>query len=700
MRKSQGTSSIKPFSLDSSPDSADQRAIGKVIRSVLVVDPDPDFSSIVSDYLKLFGYNISFKNNIEEALQLALENESDVIFLADNFNHHHPIDVLRRFKSAVPSAITVILANKGDDQLAVELLKSGADDYLSRRVKDKDILTSIANLLEKISRNGSSNTDSRTGINNMPNQALQTQLESESALEPQLIKQPSSPSLEVIDISKVSYKQMPGVSIILDDNLNVVSFNFKCAELIGYKENEMLNKPIESIIPKIFYSDLLAEIKQYNKNTEKFANEPANFTLPFELLLVTKAGQGLPVKCRIGRHHSLNNVEFNKEHYLLSIEDLSNEKSQQADLLYQSMWNNLLRAFAHRFINLKLENFSDEVTQVVSETANFFKLDRVSIFLLDKTTSKAKIYLEWLKKDVDSLNVFSKKIEVDKNLKEFSLLLEGNVQCLSPLQSTQDPAEGLCLGLSEHYAQVNTISSMVIPVFSNKKVIGWIALDHQSDDKHWKVDDTKMLEPLGSLISEVFTRRTKEEQRKVTHQKLSENHGKLSEQAFLDGLTNLANRRYFDKVLESEIRRASREKTNIALLFCDIDYFKGYNDSYGHIEGDNCLKTIAAILKQEFQRAGDFVARYGGEEFAIILSGSLANDAQEAAEKLRQQILLKNISNQGSPLEKITMSVGISSVIAPEPDDAERLISNADKALYKAKNNGRNRIEVADFSPR
>jgi len=700
VRKSQGTSPIKPFLLDGSSDQTVQRVTGKVIQSVLVVDPDPDFSSIVSDYLKLFGYNIRFRNDIEDALQIASENQSDVIFLADNFDHHHPIDVLRRFKSTIPSAITVILANKGDDQLAVELLKSGADDYLSRRVKDKDILTSIANLLEKISRNGSTvsdsrtGLDSRTGIENTPHQKLETQSHT------QLIELPENQQTEVVDINHVSYKQMPGAAVILNNDLQVVSVNHKCVELFGYDESEMLNRPIESILPKVFYSDLRAEIKQYNKSSENSVSESPNFTLPFESIFVTKSGQGFPVKCRIGRHSLLDDSTQTAIHYLLSIEDLSNEKSKQADLLYQSMWNNLLRAFAHRFINLKLENFSDEVTQVVSETAGFFKLDRVSIYLFDKTSSKAKIYLEWLKKDVDSLNVFSKKIEIDKKLKEFSLLLEGKIQCLSPVQTTKDPSEELCLGLSEHYAQVNTLSSMVIPVMGNKKVIGWIALDHQFDDSQWKVEDTKMLEPLGSVISEAFTRRSKEEQRKVTHQKLSENHGRLSEQAFLDGLTNLANRRYFDKVLESEIRRASREKTNIALLFCDVDYFKGYNDSYGHVQGDNCLKIISDILKQEFQRAGDFVARYGGEEFAIILSGSLANDAQEAAEKLRQQILHKNIPNKGSPLEMITISIGISSIIAPEADDAEKLITNADKALYKAKNNGRNCIAVADFSPR
>ena len=688
MQESQGPNFIKPIAMETTANEPVGTDVGRPVRSVLVVDPDPDFSSIVADYLKLFGYNIYAQNDINDAIEYAQQQNIDVIFLADNFEHHHPINVLRQFKSVVKSAIIVVLANRGDDQLAVELIKSGADDYLSRRVKDKDILTSIASLLEKIASSGSTSIDSRTGLEN----------QSRSVRANATISIPSEPTEQqdkIIDL-KLLESDTLNADIVLDNEFKLVDISGKFSKIFGYEVEGISNIPIETIMPKVFYLDLLSKIKHINtKKVDEY--DETHFSSPIELVVITKNGKGVPLKCRI---EASDTAGESNPHYLLFFEDLSDEKSHQADLMHQSMWNNLLRSFAHRFINLKLEDFSEELTQVVSETANFFKLDRVSIFLFDKKSVKARIYLEWLKKDTESLNQFSKKIEIDSELIEFSRLLNNEIQCLSPLKSTKDPQEKQCLGLSEHYAQVNAVSSMLLPISSKGKVIGWISLDYQFEQQKWNREDIDMVEPLGELVSEAFTRRAKEEQRKVTHQKLSENHGRLSEQAFLDGLTNLANRRYFDKVLDSEIRRASREKSNLAILFCDLDYFKNYNDFYGHLEGDKCLKKIGGIFQKEFQRAGDFVARFGGEEFAVILSGSLANDAIESATKLMKQLENANIPNEGSPLKVVTMSIGVSSVIAPKSDDSSRLVENADKALYKAKESGRNRIEVADFSPR
>ena len=686
MQEPQGTNNIKPINTESKIDGTGVLEAGVFIRSILVVDPDPDFSSIVSDYLRLFGYNIFFKNDVEEALDYLKDNKCEVVFLADNFDHHHPIDLLRRFKALGDNSIIVILANRGDDQLAVELIKSGADDYLSRRVKDKDILTSIASLLERIARTGAANIDSRTGAQ----QSAPLRLGAESFSS--TTQPPRKDELASVIEMKVEPEQISSADIVLNNQLELLNISNKCSDILGYHTEELKELSIRKIIPKVFYTELKNEIKNININESNLFNANSQ---SLEVVLITKEGKGLPVKCQIKNYQSSHDLCYG-----LYFEDLSEDKSQQADLMFQSMWNNLLRSFANRFINLKLESFSQELTQVISETANFFKLDRVSIYLFDKSNSKARIYLEWLKKDIPSLNKFSKKIEIEPKLIEFSKLLAGEAQRLSPLQSTEDPKEIQCLGLSEHYAQVESVSCLAIPVYNQDKVMGWIGLDYQTDGQVWEEDDLDNLLPLGALVSEVFTRRAKEEQRKVTYQKLSENHVRLSEQAFTDGLTHLANRRYFDKVLDSEIRRASREKSNLALLFCDLDYFKNYNDCYGHIEGDNCLKQIGQIFLQEFQRAGDFVARYGGEEFAVILSGSLANDAKESAEKLTQKIIDSNIPNEGSPLGKITISIGIASITSPKPNDSERLIENADKALYKAKENGRNRIEIADFSPR
>ncbi len=692
---------------------SDDHSAKNPIQSILVVDPDPDFSSTVSDYLKLFGYNISHYSNIETALEFVQSKPIDVIFLADNFDFHHPIDVLRRFKSVAPTSLIAILANKGDDQLAVELLKSGADDYLSRRVKDKDILTSIANLLEKLAEISSTPVVVNSLVSE-EKKALQHEIG--EIVEDDLIVQASELNEQsAFDLNQVVEKQsmkptevldfLPGLLLVLDENLDISYLNLRCSEWLGYSAKELRQQPIDNIVPKQVYSELVRELKVYCSDIANQDSNPNQSSKLFEMIVLPKQGDGIPVRCQISLFNrqstDLNDSELaSGTEYLLTLEDLRTEKEKQAELLYLSMWNTLLRAFAHRFINLKLEKFSEELSGIVSETANFFKLDRVSIYLFDRSKNKARIYLEWLKKDVESLKVFSKKIDIDPSLVEFDAMLKGQTQIIEPVAIIQDSEIEQSFGLSEHYAQVNAVSTAILPIQKNSEVIGWLAMDYLSDDRQWWDSDVETIEPLAQLVSEAFTRRAQEEHRKVTHQKLSENHGRLSEQAFLDGLTKLANRRYFDKVLESEVRRASRDKSNIALLFCDVDYFKAYNDTYGHIEGDVCLKAIAAILKQEFQRAGDFVARFGGEEFAVILSGTLANDALESAEKLRQHIESMNIEHRGSPLGKIALSIGISSVISPEPSDAKKLLSKADKALYKAKSNGRNRVEISPFSPR
>lgn len=753
----------------------------QTIQSILLVDPDPDFSSTVTDYLKLFGYNICFRTDIDEALEYCQSSFVDVVFLADCFDFLHPIDVLRRFKKATPDSLIAILANKGDDQLAVELLKSGADDYLSRRVKEQDILTAIAALLENLATKDHSSNSTSTPVSaqqtnrhirekfssakskpfetltsdsinqksaslkekavlaNTKQQALSentSRFASLSSTDSELSTSQSQPKLgtsiegaqledaqgedaQVEDTqlggtqTEVTQKksatvsdnipeirQLPGVLVLLNKHLEIIDANRKFTDMLGYSSKELVEQPIDKYIPKQIYSEFVSELKAIGYKRHSSKHSDGVNSLPFEIVLVKETGEGVSVKCQVSFLTQTDSENRSNVQYLLSLEDLSLEKEKQAQMLYESMWNNLLRAFAHRFINLKLEEFSKELTSVVSETACFFKLDRVSIYLLDKQDTKAKVYLEWLKNDVESLKQFSKKIDIDKSLPEFQMLLSGKAQLLSPQTLVKSSAVQQCSGLSEHYAQVGANTTLVLPITKQANVIGWIALDYQARDDGWQLQDLAMVEPLAQLFSEAFTRRAAEEQRKVTYQKLSENHGKLSEHAFLDGLTKLANRRYFDKVLDSEVRRASREQSNIALLFCDVDYFKAYNDTYGHIKGDSCLQSIAAIFKKEFQRAGDFVARFGGEEFAIILSGSLANDAYESAEKFRQHILSENIENSGAPLGKISMSIGIASVIAPEPNDSEKLLSKADKALYKAKANGRNRTEVSPFSPR
>jgi diguanylate cyclase (GGDEF)-like protein len=177
---------------------------------------------------------------------------------------------------------------------------------------------------------------------------------------------------------------------------------------------------------------------------------------------------------------------------------------------------------------------------------------------------------------------------------------------------------------------------------------------------------------------------------------LLETNQQLERLSTLDTLTGLANRRRFDESLRQEWRRAARDGVPLSLLFCDIDFFKGYNDSYGHLAGDECLVRVAEVLRSTFNRPGDLAARYGGEEFVLILADTNEEGAVRLAEKLRTKIESLAIPHRGSPIgSRLTISLGVATVVPTPRGGAEELIARADAALYAAKQEGRNRVRTS-----
>lgn len=170
----------------------------------------------------------------------------------------------------------------------------------------------------------------------------------------------------------------------------------------------------------------------------------------------------------------------------------------------------------------------------------------------------------------------------------------------------------------------------------------------------------------------------------------------LQAMALVDGLTGLANRRQFDAMLEQSLQRSHKSGEPLSLIMIDIDFFKRYNDTNGHVEGDNCLRKVGGILKGLPHRHTDLVARYGGEEFAIILPFTNSLDVKQFAERAVKAIHDAHIPHLSSELpdKVVTISAGCCTLIASgQQGEAERLKERADKALYKAKSNGRNRVE-------
>jgi diguanylate cyclase (GGDEF)-like protein len=169
----------------------------------------------------------------------------------------------------------------------------------------------------------------------------------------------------------------------------------------------------------------------------------------------------------------------------------------------------------------------------------------------------------------------------------------------------------------------------------------------------------------------------------------------LEQLATTDPLTGIANRRVFDEQLEEEVARAQRNRTPLSVVILDLDHFKLYNDHYGHPQGDLCLKQVGGRLRAVTRRAGEVAARYGGEEFGLILPGSDLANAAQLAHDARTGIAALELIHPENEVGVVTASVGVASYDPRTRSGAAQLLAAADAALYRAKNSGRNRVELA-----
>lgn len=169
----------------------------------------------------------------------------------------------------------------------------------------------------------------------------------------------------------------------------------------------------------------------------------------------------------------------------------------------------------------------------------------------------------------------------------------------------------------------------------------------------------------------------------------------LEELSHIDGLTHIANRRHFDEFMSRELRRTQRKPQSTSVVMIDVDFFKAYNDNYGHGLGDECLIQVARAMQQVVKRPNDLLARYGGEEFAVILPETPAEGARQVANDLNQAVSdLNLVHNFSSVADHITISAGVATAILSDESQVQALLKQADSALYQAKRQGRNQVVV------
>jgi two-component system, cell cycle response regulator len=240
---------------------------------------------------------------------------------------------------------------------------------------------------------------------------------------------------------------------------------------------------------------------------------------------------------------------------------------------------------------------------------------------------------------------------------------------------------------SPHFSEesVSLKSALAVPILLANKIFA-ILIVYSKNTRMFDQRSQDIFHSIATQLGSMIQRKQAEELLKKANQE-------LERLATFDWLTQIPNRRCFDEYLFQEWRRMGREQESLSLILCDVDYFKLYNDHYGHQEGDDCLQQVAQALRRAVRCPADLVARYGGEEFAVILPNTEGESAVIVAERIREEIKkLKIIHSYSKVSEYITLSLGVSCLIPTQYNSPEPLVSWADQALYEAKKQGRDRV--------
>lgn len=428
--------------------------------------------------------------------------------------------------------------------------------------------------------------------------------------------------------------------IIQDLDGNFVYVNKVITEILGYKQEELIGLPYKNALKLLLGEKHLQEINQA-KDQVKQGNEVLKIRK-----FSHKMGSTVPLE-----EQAMPIYDINKQFCgnMLVLKNLHEELIVKVTNLVNS--------------TLSLKEVLQNTTTAVVE---YLGLDSNAVFLLDKETEILQLV---------SCNAFECEEDYEKIFMKIGEGAPGKIAAeRKPIYVRNLQTDPL---IHEDARKLHRAKSTIgYPLICKEELLGVIAFD--ADIIREFTDKEKAI--FQNIASQVALA--------IYNAQL---FSSLEHLAITDGLTGLYNHRYFHDRLEEEIERTLRGGKAFSLLICDVDYFKKYNDTFGHLSGDTFLKRIAKIIEQSARRP-DVVARYGGEEFAVILVDCEIREAEVIAQRIRQAVEKIGVDANANPI--VTISIGVSSFTGKEIK--EQIIESADKALYKAKKYGRNRVEIAE----
>jgi diguanylate cyclase (GGDEF)-like protein/PAS domain S-box-containing protein len=438
---------------------------------------------------------------------------------------------------------------------------------------------------------------------------------------------------------------------------NTTFFNQAWSRVLGQENNIRLNN---NWMLNIHPQDLADCQSKFNQALA----EAKGFTINYRLKIVNQKSRwisnyAVPQFSLKGEFQGLVGYCF----------DITSLKKTEQKLIQRAASDRLLTQITQKIhASLELEQI---LQTTVDEVKQFLLAEKIQINRVEET-EKLTLLVE--SRLVDS--PLSCDISEPKQVPE--TLFQNNLPQLSSGESvTQDFVES-----SPHFPR--SCSTLLIPITAEKDLWGLICIENCSIARQWNPEEINLLERVALELSVAI------KQAKL-YQQLEQANQELEQLSVMDSLTQIANRRKFDRYIAQEWTRLSREQSPLALILCDIDHFKLYNDTYGHPAGDRCLIEVAQAISKVIKRPSDLVARYGGEEFVLVLPGTSMAGAKYLAQQIRLQVEALKIPHLRSSVDLyVTISLGVSSCI-PHPDfNFEVLIAAADQGLYQAKEMGRN----------
>ncbi|WP_353932156.1 diguanylate cyclase [Okeanomitos corallinicola TIOX110] len=349
------------------------------------------------------------------------------------------------------------------------------------------------------------------------------------------------------------------------------------------------------------------------------------------------------------------------------------EYKQTEELLQQQNQRERLVANITQRILQSLD-LDEIMNTTVKEVRQFLQTDRVIIYRF-KEDWTGVVAMESVAEGIQSI-IYSLIDEPCFRKVYVSQYRQGRVRAIDDIYTA-----GIGKCHLDLLAEFQVRANLVVPIIQGEKLWGLLIAHHCTSPRHWRELEINLLTQLATQVAIAI--------------KQSELYQQVQRQATIDGLTQISNRRRFDEYFQQVWQQMATRQTPLSIILCDIDFFKLYNDRYGHPAGDDCLRQVANAIHKAGNRPGDLVARYGGEEFVLVLPNTSATGAMQLAERIRAEVQALQIPHEKSGVnDHVTLSLGVASIIPAASFTPSCLIATADEALYQAKAQGRDCLHL------